>query len=382
MKTLKTKFTIVLTSSIFIVVIIFTSILYLATVVNNDKEISNAELHELAKDRPIIQQYLTKTKELSRVQEISNLIQYNQTAKYRQTLLISLPPILIISTIIAYAIATYLVKPIENVASSLKTIGSQNLSQRIPMIESSEEIELLIFSFNTLLDELEEAFKAQEQFIQDAAHELRTPLAAMKTNIEVFNESKTPDKKDYKKLVKIIEKLNHKLVGLNENLLLLNRKHKQSLNKHNSNIHDLIEDILESLSIESKKRKIKFKLNFSLKNPKIKIDPEKMSIAIKNIIENAIKYSKKSGGKIVISTEDKKESIKIKISDNGIGISEKDKQRIFDRFYRGQRGESYTQSGEGLGLSISKKFIAAHNGIIEVKSELNKGSEFIITLPT
>jgi len=202
----------------------------------------------------------------------------------------------------------------------------------------------------------------------------------MKTSIQVFKEGQGPEIKDYDKLIKIIEKLNKKLVQLNEKLLFLNRNQRRKLDLHEVNLKDLIEDIVENLEFKSKKNGVEVKTN--LNDVRFKSDSEQLSIAIQNLIDNAIKYcNKKKDGVVKVDLRSNKKQIIISVSDNGLGIPVKDQKKIFDRFYRGSNAFKIDADGEGLGLSIVKKIVEAHGGEVGVESKVGKGSAFKIKLP-
>jgi len=229
------------------------------------------------------------------------------------------------------------------------------------------------------LDDLEEAFELQEQFIQDAAHEIRTPLAAMKANIDIFKEVSTKaTKPELINLVGILEKLNTKLIHLNEKLLILNRNSKGNINKKKSDINEIINDAYDSVSTIAKKENVEFRFKLG-KISKIKIDPDRIVLAVKNIFDNAIKFKKGDSGEVTVLSDQDESFVTITIKDRGQGISPKDIRNVFKRFYRSD--EVSNIEGDGLGLSITKRMIELNGGTIEVSSRLNSGTQFTIKLP-
>jgi signal transduction histidine kinase len=377
MRSIKTKFTITFTSAVFLIIIVFSAAIYAFNVVAPVRPVDD-QLTMIVESRPGMMHFIEQSDDWNDLRLIGEDLRQNETDRYNQTLLIIIPPTLIIAALFSYAVASYLVRPIEDVTRNISLINSTNLSKRIPFVESSQEIEILTQSFNSLLDELEQAFNAQEQFIQDAAHELRTPIATIKSNLEVFDQLKKKGKKDYEQLIKIVSNLNQKLETLNEKLLFLNRKGKGTTEFRKVNINDIIEDTYEVLVVFAKEKNVIIKLNFKDNPIFANISPADFSLAIKNLVENAIKYSKSNGGKVEIITAKVDSGIQIKITDNGLGIKSDETERIFDRFFR---GANVSESGEGLGLSIVKKIIDDHKGTIKVTSKLNKGTTFTISLP-
>jgi len=378
MQSIKTKFTIIFTATIFIIILLFSLVIYIFNVVTPKKPIEE-EIRIIGENRPIIRYFIEETPNMENLKNMGDEIRAGEIKRYTNTLLMIIPPTLVISALIAYYVASYLVKPIEEISKNISLINSTNLSKRIPVTHNSDEIETLTLSFNSLLDELEEAFKSQEQFIQDAAHELRTPISTIKSNLEVFDQIKHKSTKDYAKLIGVVKNLNQKLESLNEKLLFLNRKTKNSIQYKKVNINDLLEDTYENLAMKAKQKNVQVNFDFKKQPIFLQANPVNLALAMKNLLDNSIKYSKKSGAYITITTDMDEKYIYIKFKDNGIGIAKKDLCRIFDRFYRGSNVTNV--QGEGLGLSIVKKVIEAHKGDVEVKSQIEQGSEFSIKLP-
>ncbi|HEX9804608.1 MAG TPA: HAMP domain-containing sensor histidine kinase [Candidatus Dojkabacteria bacterium] len=359
-------------------ILLFSAVLYGTFVVKN-RPLSKDQLIEISGRRPATQQFVLRLDEFDEVKTLSELAQERERDRFTSILSIIIPPSLLISALVAYLVASYLVKPIEDVTYSVGMIGRENLQRRIPQIKSSEEIESLIGSFNSLLDDLEEAFELQEQFIQDAAHEIRTPLAAMKANIDIFKEVSTKaTKPELINLVGILEKLNTKLIHLNEKLLILNRNSKGNINKKKSDINEIINDAYDSVSTIAKKENVEFRFKLG-KISKIKIDPDRIVLAVKNIFDNAIKFKKGDSGEVTVLSDQDESFVTITIKDRGQGISPKDIRNVFKRFYRSD--EVSNIEGDGLGLSITKRMIELNGGTIEVSSRLNSGTQFTIKLP-
>ena len=145
-----------------------------------------------------------------------------------------------------------------------------------------------------------------------------------------------------------------------------------------NNLNEILKKIYDTLYIFAKEKRLNFKLNLPASNISIKSDKDLLFTALFNIVENSIKYTEK--GNVLISAEPHEDKVKIIIEDTGIGISNKEKEKIFDRFYRGAYSRKSTK-GYGIGLSITKKIIEIHNGRIELESILNKKTKFIISLP-
>jgi len=226
--------------------------------------------------------------------------------------------------------------------------------------------------------------KAKSNFIQAASHQLREPLAATKAYVSMFLENSYG--KISPKLRTTLEKIytsNEKLIALIENLLNISRIEEGRLgfNFKKKDIKKLVKEITTSLTIQAKTKNLYLKFKAPKKSfPKIWIDDDKMTEAIMNILDNALKYTRRGG--ITVEINRVKKKVKISIRDTGIGITKDNINSIFDKFCRGDESCKMNATGTGLGLFTAHKFILAHKGKIIVKSEgKGKGATFIVELP-
>ncbi len=283
----------------------------------------------------------------------------------------------IISIIIGISISNKISRPILKVVSSTNLIAEGNYTQKINVKNNIEEIKQMIQSVNKLAYCLEEQDKLRKILTRDISHELRTPLTTIQVQVEALIDGVLePSEERLKSIFDEIQRLNR----LVESLEKLAKYESDSLilNKEDTNIKDLIENL--SINFEKQLLDKNINLELNLQELFINIDKDKISQAIINIISNSIKYST-DYSQIKISTFEDKSNIFISIKDSGIGIDEKNLKYIFERFYRADESRARASGGVGVGLTISKSIIEAHSGYIKVKSEINKGSEFIIELP-
>ena len=152
------------------------------------------------------------------------------------------------------------------------------------------------------------------------------------------------------------------------------------LNKENIDVHKVITNVIKKFELTLQTKEGEINTNFKAENSLLIIDKQQMANALSNVIDNAIKYNKNKP-KISISTIDSNNAFEIVIEDNGIGIEDKNREKIFDTFYRVPTGNIHNVKGNGIGLSYVKKVIEAHHGKITLQSETNKGTKFIINLP-
>lgn len=280
--------------------------------------------------------------------------------------------------LLGFTIIYKITKSLTYLSSRIRMISSKNLDERILGIESNDEIGELAQTFNQMIDRLNEAFKREQQFIADVAHELKTPLSTLRSEVEITLTHKRTNE-EYEGTMKEILKDTNRLSSTLKNVLDLAWS-ETSLEQKKASIFDL-SALMAELTDVAKKMALKKNIRIEEsadQNIEILGYGEKLERALLNIVDNAIKYTPKNGKIIIVTSKNNTHAI-IKIHDNGIGIAQNDLPNIFDRFYRGSSTDRVF--GSGLGLAISKSIIVSHQGEIKVKSQVGGGSTFIITLP-
>jgi len=230
------------------------------------------------------------------------------------------------------------------------------------------------------------SYQQIQQFSSDVAHELRTPLAAIKATLDSIMMIKELPLKDSKETLITINRQNQRLINLVSDLLILSRLDSITENsyipvKTDINLVDLVNDLVEELSFLAFKNNIEFIQKIKVKeNLLIKGNEEQIYRLLTNLVINAMENNHENG-KVIISLEVEKKEVIIKVIDTGIGISEEDKTLIFNRFYRVNKARNRDKGGSGLGLAIAQAIALYHNGRIELESSVNKGSIFTVYLP-
>ena len=287
---------------------------------------------------------------------------------------ISISSIIIISIIISRSIA----KPISKVSKMTKYIGEGNYKNKLNYKSNIMEIDDLINSINKLSNELNDQENLRKQLTGDIAHELRTPLTSIKGHLDAIivgiweptNERLNSINEEVKRITNLVDEL-RKLAKFDSG--------KDNLNKEIVNLKNYIKSI--AYNYEGKALEKNIVIKYQLENIEALIDKEKFAQVIINILSNAIKYNN-GNNEIYIKVFKKNNSINISIKDSGIGIPKSEYKNIFERFYRLDKSRGANEKGVGVGLTIAKSIVNAHGGEIEVYSEINKGSEFIISLPS
>jgi signal transduction histidine kinase len=299
--------------------------------------------------------------------------------KVRVISLYSFIPLTFFSFFGGYFIAGQMLRPLKKLNTRMSQMNADNLHKRIAFEDTEDEISDLIRNFNKMTSRLNQAFENQKQFVENASHELKTPLTIVHTNIESAVADNKVTKKEQKELLETSLRSVKFMDKLTEDLLLLSLLENQ-IKRTNFNLQSTTKNIVKQLSKIAKKKNIRIELDINSQKSTFKGNKELIQRSIMNIIENAMKYSPKNST-IHVSLEQKRNTYSIKIKDAGEGISKKDQKRIFDRFYRVDKSRSRKTGGSGLGLSITKKIIELHKGTITVNSKPKKGTTFTISLP-
>lgn len=276
----------------------------------------------------------------------------------------------------ARAIAKESLKPVALVSDTARQISVHNLDQRLNYQGESDEIKTLADSFDRMLGRLQLNFEDQSEFISNLAHELRTPLTSLRMNLEVLNSNPQAKLEDYQTFSAIAGRSITRLEHLVEDLLLLAKAEKE-IDRRPVVLGVLFEDILEELAPIAEKENIDLKMSGDLELT-VSADAVLLHRALANLIENGLYYNH-PGGFVEVSAQKTEHQVIIEVQDSGIGISKDQLAHIFERFYRAET-RVINHDGKGLGLAITAHIVALHNGRIEVKSEVGKGSVFTIFL--
>jgi signal transduction histidine kinase len=269
----------------------------------------------------------------------------------------------------AYLTIRWVLKPLRWLKQGVDQVTLGELAHRVPE-KRSDELRDLSASFNTMTERLQHLIKSKEQLLLDVSHELRTPLTRMKVALAMMVEST-----DRASIEEDLAEMEKKITELLETARSLNIK--ASLKLTQVDVVDLIRSIARPFTTGRPAIDID---SLPVVAP-IRLDADRISLALKNILENSQKYSPDDALPIRISVALEKSQLVISIQDHGIGISQEDIGFIFEPFYRADKARSPQRGGYGLGLSLAKNIVEAHGGEISVHSELGKGTLVHIRLP-
>ena len=289
-----------------------------------------------------------------------------------------LPIILILAVIAGNFLIYKSFSPIENILFELKQINANDLSARLKTTKNEDEINQLINEVNNLLSRLESSFERISQFSSDASHELKTPLTIIRGEIEVtLRKERTTD--EYKNALN--NSLNElTLIEQTINDLLFLAKNEKDLivdKQENFYFDELIDESINEIKSFAILHQVE--INFVLEDSiEFKGFPNLLKIALKNALKNAIQFSHKNS-QVIVKSYINDGIFNISIQDFGIGIPLNEQEKIFEKFYRTDKSRNKNSGGTGLGMSILKKIIDIHKGIIEIKSKENIGTTIILS---
>lgn len=320
--------------------------------------------------------------------DLSNQVQATKDL-FRIRSMIATGIIILLSSIGTYFISRRALTPLHDLSTKIGKIQAQNLSESLEIPDSNDEISQLTASFNKMLSRLDDAFTAQKQFSASAAHELRTPLAVMQTNLEVFARKKTPSTEEYQEIFSLIQEQTGRLSHLAE--ILLDMTGIQTVERSETiSLAELTEEVFCDLASVAEQKQIEL----IQRDGDCTVTGSYLLLyrAVYNLVENAIKYNHPSGkvtvtlhpGKVILDASSQPHPADcafIEISDTGIGISPEYQEKIFAPFFRVDKSRSRAMGGAGLGLALVTEIARQHGGQVKVLESNEKGSTIALMLP-
>ena len=305
--------------------------------------------------------------------------------------------IILLSSVCTYFLTKKTLTPLQKLTSEVSQIQAQNLSTQLAVPNSKDEIAQLTSSFNEMLARLDNAFSTQKQFSANAAHELRTPLAVLQTNLEVFEKKQEPEMVEYRQLFTMIKEQTARLSQLVGTLLDMTNLKSVPRTDHVS-LEELVDEVFCDLDPVAEKAGISIHFDDSssqdwhtdvhtpdasaLNNTIRNITGSYVLLyrAVYNLVENAIKYNRPNGS-VTVSVKEKNGQAMILVKDTGIGISPENQKKIFDPFFRVDKSRSRAMGGAGLGLALVDSIAREHGGSVKVLESNEKGSIIALMLP-
>ena len=290
--------------------------------------------------------------------------------------------IILLSSVCTYFLTKKTLTPLQKLTSEVSQIQAQNLSTQLAVPNSKDEIAQLTSSFNEMLTRLDNAFSTQKQFSANAAHELRTPLAVLQTNLEVFEKKQEPEMVEYQQLFTMIREQTTRLSQLVGTLLDMTNL-KSVPRTDQVALEELVDEVFCDLDPVAEKAGISIHFDdSSSQDSHTDVTGSYVLLyrAVYNLVENASKYNRPNGS-VTVSVKEKNSQVMILVKDTGIGISPENQKKIFDPFFRVDKSRSRAMGGAGLGLALVDSIAREHGGSVKVLESNEKGSIIALMLP-
>ncbi len=301
----------------------------------------------------------------------------NNKADYRKNSLIISAVLALLGGVVTYFISGHALRPIREFSDKIEKVQAQNLADSRIEENQVKELNQLSVSYNRMLERLSDAFEIQRQFTANAAHELRTPLALMQVQLDLYHSNSHPgNDADTVQMIKMVTEQNDRLNKMVKTLLDMSEL--QTVGRDDEIILDaLVDEVLEDLEPLAEGKNIR--LIGKCKDITMVGSDILIYRLVYNLVENAIKYNH-SGGRVTVTADRKEKHVYLSVEDTGTGIPEELKERVFEPFFRVDKSRSRELGGVGLGLALVREIVRVHDGSITVKSNPSGGTIFEVVL--
>lgn len=298
---------------------------------------------------------------------------FNNKADYKKRSLLISAFMALLGGVVTYFISGRALKPLYEFSDKIEEVQAQNLSDSRIEENKVKELNQLSISYNKMLERLSEAFEVQRQFTANAAHELRTPLAVMQVQLDLYNSTKHPENDECaKQTIKMVTEQNERLSKMVKTLLDMSELQTVARDEK-IEVDALVEEVLADLEPLAQEKDI----NLVEKCDEMTMMGSDILIyrLVYNLVENAIKYNN-PGGQVIVTALQQGEHKKIMVEDTGNGIPKELRERIFEPFFRVDKSRSRALGGVGLGLALVREIVRVHDGNITVRDNDAGGTTF------
>ena len=298
---------------------------------------------------------------------------YNNKADYKRNSLIISVLLALLGGVAAYFISGHALRPIREFSDKIEKVQAQNLADSRIEENQVKELNQLSVSYNRMLERLSDAFEIQRQFTANAAHELRTPLALMQVQLDLYNSTRHPGSdEETLQTIKMVTEQNDRLGKMVKTLLDMSEL--QTVGRDDKIIVDaLVDEVLADLEPLAQEKNIK--LIGKCENITMVGSDILIYRLVYNLVENAIKYNH-TGGQVTVTADRKEKQVHLSVADTGNGIPEELRERVFEPFFRVDKSRSRALGGVGLGLALVHEIVRVHDGSITVRSNPSGGTIF------
>ena len=292
--------------------------------------------------------------------------------------------VIVAGSCVAYFLVGHYTKPVQQLSAHMKEISPNTLSDSIEIEGGGEEIQELVKSFNQMTEQLDEAFAMQRRFSASAAHELRTPIAVLRTKLDVFKKKKR-EQHEYDELVTTMETYIDRLSSIITDLLEFAETSELG-EAEDVSLDSVIKTVVDDLESVAQNNMVNMQVNTQIDAQSeaqtfiVKGNTNLLYRALYNLVENAIRYNNEEGS-VNIALEIEDQECLVTIADTGVGIAPEQRELVFEPFYRVNKSRSREFGGAGIGLSLVKTILKRHGASITVSENNPQGSVFTIRIP-
>ena len=311
--------------------------------------------------------------------ELERVVNSRTLTKLRNYSFGALGVLFVASLGVGWVVAGRVLRPIGRITSVARDIQATDLSRRIELPGPDDELKQLGDTFDAMLARLDAAFAAQRQFVADASHELRNPLAIIRTNVDVALADPRADPEDLRHTIVVVKRASDRMARLVDDLLALARRQEPILEHEPVDLGVAVTEASDDFVVPAAARNIVLDRAIA---PGVVVtgDRDALKRAVANLLENAVRLAPE-GSRIRLATGGEGNQAWIAVADEGPGIAPEDQPHVFDRFWRADKGRSRADGGTGLGLAIVRQIAEGHGGQIRLRSKVGVGSSFVIWLP-
>jgi signal transduction histidine kinase len=319
------------------------------------------------------------TIDLFSARELERNVNTQTLTKLRNYSFGSLGVLFVASLGVGWVVAGRVLRPIGRITAVARDIQATDLSRRIELPGPDDELKQLADTFDAMLARLDAAFAAQRQFTADASHELRNPLAIIRTNIDVALANPNADPEDLWHTIAVVKRASDRMARLVDDLLALARRQEPTLEHEPVDLGVAVAEASDDFVVPAAARNIVLDRAIA---PDVVVtgDRDALKRVVANLLENAVRLAP-AGSRIRLATGSEGGRAWIAVADEGPGISPQDQSHVFDRFWRADKGRSRADGGTGLGLAIVRQIAESHGGEVRLQSKVGLGSSFVIWLP-
>jgi len=321
----------------------------------------------------------TEPAKLIRAQDFERAVTDNTLRLLKNFSFLALGVLFVMSLGVGWVVAGRLLAPVDRITEVARRIQATDLSGRISLVGPEDELKRLADTFDSMLERLDEAFVAQRRFIADASHELRNPLAVIRTNLDVVMSDPEADEKALRDTSAVVRRATERMARMVDDLLALARLESPQHLDEQVDLGEVANEIADEFAAVARSHDVELRRSISV-GIFVAGDRYALKRALANLAQNAIRYSPADSA-ITIAAGSKDGWVWTAVEDEGPGIAPEHREQVFERFWRTDRSRSRSLGGSGLGLSIVQQVAQAHSGLVRLSSEVGRGSTFVIWIP-